>query len=63
MTEKANVPKPLVGQILDATFTILEKQDGFDLQTLQKLRELGSRGDMTKKHIIEAIQGGSEQKK
>lgn len=40
MSEKANIP-PLVSQILDATFTILEKQDGFDLQTLQKLRDLG----------------------
>ncbi len=61
MATSENVPRSLLEQILDATFAILEKQ-GFDLQTLQKLRELSGRGDMTRKNIVEAIREGSEQK-
>ena len=61
MSKEMNIPKSPLEQILETTFAILEKQDEFDNETIQKLRQLSSQGDLTKQRIIRAIREGSEE--
>ena|GEM_PF-2595090 len=54
--EENAIPKSLVEQILDEMFAIIEKREEFDSNAIQKLRQLASRGDLTKQKIVtEAI--------
>ncbi|MHA1613956.1 MAG: hypothetical protein ACTSYJ_03875 [Candidatus Thorarchaeota archaeon] len=61
MSKEMNIPKPPLEQILETTFAILEKQDEFDNETIQKLRQLSSQDDLTKQSTIRAIREGSEE--
>lgn len=61
MSKEMNIPKSPLEQILETTFAILEKQDEFDNETIQKLRQLSSQDDLTKQSIIRAIREGSEE--
>lgn len=61
MSKEMNVPKSPLEQILETTLTILEKEDEFDNETIHKLRQLNSQGDLSKQRIIRAIREGSEE--
>ena len=61
MSKEMNIPKSPLEQILETTFAILEKQDEFDNEIIQKLRQLSSQDDLTKQSIIRAIREGSEE--
>lgn len=59
MEEETLVQKPLVEQILDKMFAKLEGRKEFDAATIQKLKALAARGDLTKDaQITNAIKLG-----
>lgn len=59
MTEETNIQKSLMEQVLDEMFASIEGRQEFDADTIQKLKQLAMRGDLTKEtketQIIEAI--------
>lgn len=59
MTEETNIQKSLMEQVLDEMFASIEGRQEFDADTIQKLKQLALRGDLTKEtketQIIEAI--------
>jgi predicted transcriptional regulator len=62
MTKKASIiQKSLVEQILEQMFASIEKREEFDTNSIQKLKQLASAGELTKtKQVIEAIKGVTE---
>ena len=59
MGKETTTLKSPVEQILDTMFAIIEKQEGFDSETIQKLKQLSLHGDLTKKPIIKVIRESS----
>lgn len=56
MTEETNIQKSLMEQVLNEMFASIEGRQEFDADTIQKLKQLAMRGDLTKEtQIIEAI--------
>ncbi len=62
MVEETSGQKSLVAQILDEMFASVKLLSSFDAETIQKLKQLAMRGDLTEEtQIIEAIQLASEE--
>lgn len=56
MGEENAIEKPLVEQILNEMFAIIEVREEFDTPTVEKLKQLGKSGDLTKaKQVDKAI--------
>jgi len=59
MAKRTAILKSPVEQIMDTMFAIIEKQEGFGSETIQKLKQLSLHGDLTKKPIIKIIRESS----
>ena len=56
MGEENAIEKPLVEQILNEMFAIIEVREEFDTPTIEKLKQLVISGDLTKaKQVDKAI--------
>ena len=56
MVEENAIEKPLVEQILNEMFAIIEVREEFDAPTIEKLKQLVISGDLTKaKQVDKAI--------
>ena len=56
MGEENAIEKPLIEQILDEVFVIIEVRGEFDTATIEKLKQLVKSGDLTKaKQVDKAI--------
>ncbi len=54
--EENAIEKPLVEQILDEMFAVIEVREEFDTPTIEKLKQLVKSGDLTKvKQVDKAI--------
>jgi hypothetical protein len=61
MGEENAIEKPLVEQILNEMFAIIEVREEFDTPTIEKLKQLVISGDLTKaKQVGKAIKSVSE---
>lgn len=62
MVEETTGQKSLVEQVLDEMFASIKRLSSFDAKTIQKLKQLAMRGDLTEEtQIIEAIQLASKE--
>ena len=60
MGEDNAIEKPLVEQILNEMFAIIEVREEFDAPTIEKLKQLVISGDLTKQRkVTEAIKSVS----
>ena len=60
MTEEMPIQKSLIEQIFDEMFANIEGREEFDVQTVQKLKQLARSGDLKKApQVMKAIKSAS----
>jgi len=60
MTKETKIEKSLVEQILDEMFLAIERREEFDDETIERLKELVSRGGLNKpQQVTSAIKSST----